>query len=60
LVDALELGKKLGFSVPGEIIIYAIEASDVSTFSEKCTTKVRKSISRCATMVLNEIKQPLC
>lgn len=60
LVDALELGRKLGVPVPDKIIIYAIEASDVSTFSEKCTTTVKKSISRCATMVLSELKQPLC
>jgi hydrogenase maturation protease len=52
---ALELGKKLGFRLPEEIIIYAIEAADISTFSEKCTPPVRKAVSVCASMILQEL-----
>ena len=32
---AIEFGKKLGLPLPQEIVIFAIEASDVSTFSEE-------------------------
>lgn len=53
---ALEFGKKLGLSLPQQIVIFAIEASDVSTFSEKCTPEVRKSIPICVEMVIQELK----
>lgn len=55
LVDALEFGKKLGIPVPHKITIYAIEAEDVSTFSESCTPRVKRAISRCAEMVIKEL-----
>ncbi len=54
---ALEFGKKLGLSLPQQIVIFAIEASDVSTFSEKCTPEVRKAIPTCVEMVLQELKK---
>jgi hydrogenase maturation protease len=54
---ALEFGKKLGLSLPQQIVIFAIEASDVSTFSEECTPEVLKAIPTCVEMVLNETKR---
>ncbi len=54
---ALEFGKKLGLPLPQQIIIFAIEASDVSTFSEECTPEVRKAIPTCVEMVLQELKR---
>lgn len=53
---ALELGHRLGLNLPAEIIIYAIEAADVTTFGERCTTPVRKAISTCANMILQELE----
>lgn len=53
---ALELGKKLGLHLPNEIVIYAIEAADVSTFGEECTTPVRKAVSACVNMILEELE----
>ena len=52
---ALEFGKKLGLPLPQQIIIFAIEASDVSTFREECTPEVKKAISPCVEMVLQEL-----
>ncbi|MGA7677278.1 MAG: hydrogenase maturation protease [Dehalococcoidia bacterium] len=52
---ALEFGKKLGLPLPQQIIIFAIEASDVSTFSEKCTPEVKSAIPACVEMVLQEL-----
>jgi hydrogenase maturation protease len=52
---ALEFGKKLGLPLPQEIVIFAIEASDVNTFSEECTPKVKNAISACVKMVLQEL-----
>jgi len=54
---ALEFGKKAGLALPQEIVIFAIEASDVSTFSEECTPEVSKAIPICIEMVLQELKR---
>lgn len=56
LSTALELGKQLNLPVPQDIIIYAIEAADVDTFSEKCTTEVQKAINQCVDMVVDELR----
>ena len=53
---ALEFGKKLGLHLPQQITIFAIEASDVTTFSEECTPEVQKAIPTCVEMVLQELK----
>ena len=53
---ALEFGKKLDLPLPQEIVIFAIEASDISTFSEECTPEVKQAIPICVEMVLKEIK----
>ena len=52
---ALEMGRKLDLDLPGKIVIYAIEAADVATFSEECTAAVKKAIPRCAKHVIKEI-----
>jgi hydrogenase maturation protease len=54
---ALEFGEKVGLPLPQEIIIFAIEASDVSTFSEECTPQVTQAIPTCVDMVLQELKR---
>ena len=54
---ALEFGKKLDLPLPQEIVIFAIEASDVSTFSEECTPEVTRAIPTCVEMVLRELKR---
>jgi len=43
----LELGKRLGMKLPGEVIILAIEAKDVTTFNEGCSAEVKGAIPRC-------------
>jgi hydrogenase maturation protease len=53
LATALELGKRLGMHVPGEIRIYAIEVEDNQTFSETCTPSVEEAIPR----IVEEITQ---
>lgn len=52
---ALELGRRLGLSLPEEIHIYAIEVEDISTFSEECTDRVRKVIPLVVDMILGEL-----
>jgi hydrogenase maturation protease len=56
LATALELGKKLGLALPREIVIFAIEVADVTTFSEECTPELKKAIPVCVKMVIQELK----
>ncbi len=55
--SALAFGQKLGVALPKKLIIFAIEAADVNTFSEECTPDVKNSIPLCVEMILKEINQ---
>ena len=44
LLPALELGKSLGWSMPEDVTIVAIEAGDVAHFGEELTPDVAKAI----------------
>ena len=55
LATALELGKKLGIALPQQIIIFAIEVVNVTTFSEKCTPEVEKAIPLAVNMIAKEL-----
>lgn len=57
LATALELGKRLNMNLPRQIIIFAIEVKDVTSFSEECTPEVMKAIPACVRMVLQELKE---
>jgi hydrogenase maturation protease len=57
LATALELGKKLGLALPGEIVIFAIEVEDTGTFSEECTPAVAAAIPVCAAMIISELNK---
>ena len=56
LATAMELGKMLNLAMPQEITVFAIEAKDITTFSEKCTPEVEKAIPEAVRMVLAESK----
>jgi len=56
LVTALELGKMLNLAMPREITIIAVEAEDITSFSEKCTPEVEQAIPEVVKMVLAELK----
>lgn len=55
LVTALELGKMLNLAMPREISVFAVETSDIATFSEKCTPEVEKAIPEVVNMVLEDL-----
>jgi hydrogenase maturation protease len=55
LLTALNLGKKLGLPLPYQIVIFAIEVSDVKTFGEECTPEVERAIPTAVEMVVNEV-----
>jgi hydrogenase maturation protease len=57
---ALELGRRMGLPVPGDITIVAIEVQDVTTFSEECTTEVEGAINTAVDRVLQELESVDC
>jgi hydrogenase maturation protease len=52
---ALELGNKLGIAMPKQIVIYAIEVDDVSTFGEEFTPGVKQAIPKCVERIIKEL-----
>jgi hydrogenase maturation protease len=57
LVTALELGKMLNLAIPQKITIFAVEAKDITSFSEKCTPEVEQVIPEAVKMVLEELNE---
>ena len=55
LATALELGKMLNLAMPKEITVLAVEAEDITSFSEECTPKVEKAIPEVVKMVLENL-----
>ena len=56
LITALELGKMLDLAMPQKITIFAVEAKDVTNFSEECTPEVEQAIPEVVKMVLEELQ----
>ena len=56
LATVLELGHRLGIALPQQIIIFAIEVEDVTSFSEECTPEVIRAIPVCVAMVIQELE----
>ena len=55
-IAALKLGRELmPEKMPSEIIIFAIEVEDITTFGEECTPKVQEAIPQ----VINLIKEKI-
>ena len=55
LATALELGKMLNLEMPRQITVFAVEAKDITSFSEKCTPEVEQVIPEVVKMVLEEL-----
>jgi len=55
LATALELGKMLDLAMPQKITIFAVEAKDITSFSEKCTPEVEQAIPEVVKMVLQDL-----
>lgn len=59
LPTSLKLGQKLMSSeMPDEIIIYAIEAEDITTFNENCTPKVKAAIPKVIEQIKKDLSNP--
>jgi hydrogenase maturation protease len=56
LVDALELGRKLGAQLPQQIAIIAVEAENVLDFGEELSPPIAACLDRAVEMVLAELE----
>jgi hydrogenase maturation protease len=55
IATAFALGEKLGFSMPKNVAIYAVEISDNTTFGEKCTQEVEERIPSIIRQIVEEV-----
>jgi hydrogenase maturation protease len=55
LDTVLELGHKLGYDMPGEVVVFAIEAQDVETFGEELSPPVAAAAERVLGLVREEL-----
>jgi hydrogenase maturation protease len=55
LDTALELGHKLGYDMPEQVTVFAIEAEDVETFGEELSPPVAEAAERVITLVRQEV-----
>jgi hydrogenase maturation protease len=55
LGTALELGEELGYSMPSECVVYAVEADDVETFGEELCPAVAESAGKVVDLVYEEV-----
>jgi hydrogenase maturation protease len=54
IVTAFELGKRLGYHMPGRVSVYAITVKDNMTFTEECSEEVERKIPEIAGKILKE------
>jgi len=54
VATAFKLGEKLGYPMPGQVSIYAVEVKDNTTFGEKCTPEVEQSIPFIVRQIIKE------
>ena len=57
LVTALKVGKRMGLSLPKEIIIYAIEVENITDFGQQLTPAVASVMPQATAAVLAELEQ---
>jgi hydrogenase maturation protease len=54
IATAFKLGERLGYQMPEQVSIYAVEVKDNTTFGEKCTLEVAQSIPFIIRQIIKE------
>ena len=54
IATAFKLGERLGYRMPEQVSIYAVEIRDNTTFGEKCTQEVAQSIPFIVRQIIKE------
>jgi hydrogenase maturation protease len=57
LPQIIGLAKVLGIAIPNEIIVYGVEAKDITTFNCNCTQEVESAIPRLVNLIHSELKE---
>jgi hydrogenase maturation protease len=57
LVTAIELGKRLGLTMPAEVVVYAVQAEDVLTLEEGCVAAVERIIEPLAVEIAGAVTE---
>jgi hydrogenase maturation protease len=60
LVTALELGRRLEFRMPREVVIFGVQAEDALTLGEGCTERVSGVIPALVREIAGEISGEAC
>jgi hydrogenase maturation protease len=55
-LTSIILGKQLGLAVPAEIVVFGIEAENVTDLNEGCTPLVNAAIPDCVDRIMTELK----
>ncbi len=55
LSTTLELGEKLGYDMPSEVLAFAVEAEDVETFGERLSPPVAAACDTVLRLVIEEL-----
>jgi hypothetical protein len=55
IIVVLELGHPLGYDMPEEVIVFAIEATDVETFGEEFSPPVAATAEQVLDLVRREV-----
>jgi hydrogenase maturation protease len=54
IATAFKLGERLGYALPGQVSIYAVEVKDNTTFGEGFTPEIEKSIPLIVRQIIEE------
>lgn len=54
-ITALKMADKFGYKLPEDIVIYAMEIKDNTTFAEECTPQIKKKIPELIQKIKEEI-----
>ena len=54
IATAFELGQMVGYSMPRQVSIYAVNVKDNTTFGEDCTQKIEQEIPSIAEQIIKE------
>jgi hydrogenase maturation protease len=58
LPTVLELGRRLGLSMPQDITVFGIQAEDALTFGESLTDAAQRGLKEAVNLILNVIRDP--
>lgn len=59
LSNAIEIGKKMGFKLPVDVWIVAVEAENTHTFSEKLSPEIEEMIPKAVELILSLLENNL-